>query len=160
MKKKLSALISLTAFLLMLFPSQAKAHCEIPCGVYDDNMRIVMIKEDISTVEKSITQIVELSKAATPDYNQIVRWVTNKEEHANKIQAIATQYFMFQRIKLSDDEVQQKKNAEMLKLLHELCVYAMKAKQSTDLTNIEKMKSVTEKFAKLYLGEAYGHDHH
>lgn len=159
MKKKLITLISLSVFLLVLNPIRVMAHCEIPCGIYNDKMRIDMIKEDITTIEKSMNQIIELSKATAPNYNQLVRWVNNKEEHANKIQEVATQYFMTQRVTLSDDSVLQKKNAEMLRLLHQLCVYAMKAKQTTDLTFISKMKATTEEFAKLYLGENYDHDH-
>ena len=159
MKKKLSLRYLLPLVICLLFPAMANAHCEIPCGIYGDKMRIDMIKEDITTVEKSMNQIVELSKASVIDYNQLVRWINNKEEHANKIQDIATQYFMFQRVKLTDDPMQEKKNGEMLKLLHELCVYAMKSKQSSDLNNVEKMKMVTDKFAKLYLGEDYGQEH-
>ena len=159
MKKRLIALFSLSMFLLVLNPIRVMAHCELPCGIYNDKMRIDMIKEDISTIEKSMNQIVELSKATPLNYNQIVRWVNNKEEHANKIQEVATQYFMFQRVTLTDDPALQKKNAEMLRLLHQLCVYAMKAKQTTDLGFVEKMKAVTEDFAKLYLGENYDHDH-
>lgn len=157
MKSKITSLILLSLAILM--PLKLSAHCEIPCGIYDDQMRIEMIKEDIGTVEKSIQQIKELSKAETPNYNQIVRWVTNKDTHATKIQEVATQYFMFQRIKLTDDEAQKNKNAEMLVLLHNLSVNAMKAKQTTDLTYVDRMKEAIEKFAKLYLGEHYGHKH-
>ena len=71
--------------LAAVMPLQLSAHCEIPCGIYDDQLRIEMIKEDIGTVEKSIRQIKALSQEETANYNQIVRWVTNKEAHANKI---------------------------------------------------------------------------
>lgn len=158
MKTKITSLILLSLAILM--PLKLSAHCEIPCGIYDDQLRIEMIKEDIGTVEKSIRQIKELSKEETPNYNQIVRWVTNKDDHATKIQEVATQYFMFQRIKLTDDEAQKKKNAEMLVLLHNLSVNAMKAKQTTDLTYVDRMKEAIEAFAKLYLGENYGKPHH
>ena len=157
MKSKVISLIVLS--LTLVLPFNLSAHCEIPCGIYDDQMRIEMIKEDIGTVEKSIRQIKELSKEETPNYNQIVRWVTNKEAHADKIQEVATQYFMFQRVKITEDEEQKVKNAEMLVVLHNLCVNAMKAKQTTDLTYVDRMKEAIEEFAKLYLGDHYGHKH-
>ena len=47
-----------------------------------------------------------------------------------KYQEVATQYFMFQRVNLTEDDDQKKKNTEMLVLLHNLCVNAMKAKQT------------------------------
>ena len=128
----------------------AFSHCEIPCGIYHDSLRINLIKEHISTIEKSMMKINELKNQDTPNYNQLVRWISNKEEHANKIQNIATQYFMFQRIKVSNDKHLQRRNSKMLKLLHELCVYAMKSKQTTDLDFIVKINRVVEKFSTLY----------
>lgn len=155
-----NTLFSISIIILFFINSlHVDAHCEIPCGIYNDQLRIELILEDITTIEKSITMISELSAAEKPDYNQIVRWVTNKDEHATKIQTVATQYFMFQRIKITEDPELMKKNNQMLKQLHELCVYAMKAKQSLDIKNIELMKASTDKFAKLYLGENYNHNH-
>jgi nickel superoxide dismutase len=31
--------------------------CEIPCGIYDDEMRINMIAEHITTIEKSVKKL-------------------------------------------------------------------------------------------------------
>ncbi|TKG95916.1 superoxide dismutase [Puteibacter caeruleilacunae] len=135
------------------------AHCEIPCGIYGDSVRVALIAEHIGTIEKSMKQISELSVEKTVDYNQLVRWVSNKEEHAKKIQEIATQYFMFQRIKLTDDSAVKAKNQKLLAKLHELCVYAMKAKQTTDLVYIEKMRKVLHDFSHLYFGKGHKHKH-
>ena len=84
--------------------------------------------------------------------NQIVRWVTNKEEHAKKIQEIVSQYFLHQRIKITDptDKEKFEKYTNQLTALHEIAVYSMKAKQSTDLENIEKLRKSVEKFEGLY----------
>ena len=67
------------------FLSNADAHCEIPCGIYDDELRTKLIAEHSTTIEKSMKQIIELSKANSVDYNQLSRWVSNKEAHATKI---------------------------------------------------------------------------
>ena len=75
----------------------AFAHCEIPCGIYDDEARIASLREHVKTIEKSMAQIKGLSAEANK--NQLIRWVDNKEAHANEIQHIVTQYFMTQRIK-------------------------------------------------------------
>jgi len=50
----------------------AAAHCQIPCGIYDDELRVQLIEEHITTVEKSMNQIVALGKASPVDYNQLV----------------------------------------------------------------------------------------
>ena len=53
----------LGALLLMFFAtSSAYAHCEIPCGIYDDVMRLNMISEHVKTIEKSMGQILELQR--------------------------------------------------------------------------------------------------
>jgi hypothetical protein len=72
----------------------ASAHCQIPCGIYDDELRVQLIEEHITTIEKSMNQIIAIPKTAPIDYNQLVRWVDNKETHATEIQDIVTAYFM------------------------------------------------------------------
>ena len=88
--------------LVALQTGAALAHCEIPCGIFHDELRIELIKEHIETIEKSANSITELSKASPVNYNQLVRWIDNKEDHANQLQEIVTQYFMFQRVKPAD----------------------------------------------------------
>jgi len=128
------------------------AHCQIPCGIYTDEMRFKMIEEDITTIEKSMNQIVELSKANPVNYNQLVRWITNKDEHASKIQEIVDSYFLTQRIKPTDPkDVQAYKDyTGKLALLHQLLFYAMKCKQTTDLTHVEKLRSLLMEFHNVY----------
>ena len=127
----------------------AGAHCEIPCGIYDDAMRLDQIAEHIKTIEKSMNKIKALGKENPLNYNQLVRWVSNKETHANEIQHIVTQYFMTQRIKPD-----AKKYAEKLKVLHHMLIYAMKCKQTTDPANTEKLKSLLKEFEILYHGHS------
>ena len=106
MKMKLQkSLTGLTLVLLLVGLNYQKsfAHCEIPCGIYADSVRITLIKEHITTIEKSMNQIEEISQSSKPNYNQLVRWVNNKEEHAMKIQEIVSQYFLHQRIKIVDE---------------------------------------------------------
>ena len=152
--KKAVILLALLS-ILFITPRTLLAHCGIPCGIYDDKARIASIEEHIATIEKSIKEIEELSKAPDKNYNQIVRWVNNKEAHAGYIQEIVSQYFMTQRIKpvsgtMSSNE--KKKYIEQLTLLHEILVYAMKAKQTTDLANAEKLRSLLGQFREAHLG--------
>ena len=132
------------------------SHCEIPCGIYDDPLRIRLIDEHIGTVEKSMKQIVALSKAGEKNYNQIVRWVSNKEAHAGEIQHIATQYFMTQRVKPAEasDAAKYRKYVTQLTLLHRMLVHAMKAKQTTDLSHVEALRKLSAEFKAAYLGPA------
>lgn len=156
MKAKVLSVPTLLIAMLFMSWQNAYAHCEIPCGIYGDSLRIQLIEEHITTIEKSMNQINELSADADKNYNQLVRWVTNKEEHAVKIQDIVSQYFLHQRIKPVDESntEQYEKYITRLKLLHKLQVYAMKAKQTTDLDYIKKLRDTLHEFE-----EAYFHKH-
>jgi nickel superoxide dismutase len=151
--------------MLVTMGSQVNAHCEIPCGIYDDKMRIVMLEEDIATIEKSMKQIVALSSETPVNYNQLIRWVMNKDNHAEKIQETVSQYFMTQRIKPVADRNsgEGQKYVRELALLHELLVYSMQAKQTTDMQNVQTMRRLVREFANSYLSEAdrkYVEDYH
>jgi len=155
MKNQKSIFALLAVFIIGLSAS-AFSHCEIPCGIYGDKMRFDMWLEQITTVEKSMNQIVELSQAGDKNYNQIVRWVTNKDKHADDIREIAVDYFLAQRIKpVADpnDKAAVEKYQKSLETLHHIIVYSMKAKQTTDLENVEKLRSLVADFYKLYFDE-------
>jgi nickel superoxide dismutase len=111
-----------------------------------------MLLEDITTVEKSMQQVVELSKDPAANANQLVRWVNNKEQHCDKIQHVVTQYFMTQRIKPAPDSDAAAYKAYTAKLakLHGILVHAMKAKQTTDATHVEALRKLVDEFAGLY----------
>ncbi len=150
MKKLVLASVSL--LLPFLVSTPVHAHCQIPCGIYGDEMRFSMIEENIVTIEKSMKQIAELSKAAGPNSNQIARWVNNKEKHADDIRDIVTQYFLMQRVKPVGEKDLKARGEYVKKLvvLHEMLVYAMKAKQTTDLSSTEKLRSLLSDFRTLY----------
>jgi nickel superoxide dismutase len=151
---KQSFLMSATVLLLALsLNSNSNAHCQIPCGIYDDELRLQLIAEHITTIEKAINQINQLSNESPVNFNQLARWIANKDEHAQDIQTIISEYFLTQRIRLleSDDEVAISDYFQKIKLLHEMLVYSMKAKQSLDPDNIIKLRDKLQSFQSLYL---------
>lgn len=138
-------------------------HCEVPCGIYGDSLRISLIKEHVMTIEKAMNQIIKESDAAKPNYNQLIRWVNNKEKHAEEVQSIVAQYFLHQRVKLPKDGLGKKeakaaktKYFQLLASLHAVQVYAMKCKQSTDLNQVGKINSAISDFEHIYF---HGHKH-
>ena len=150
----LSALIIFTAHL-------AFAHCEVPCGIYDDEARIALVQEHAGTIEKSMQQIAKLSNQGEKNYNQLIRWIRNKEDHADKIQHIASQYFLTQRIKSTEPgSDKHEKYVRELEHLHQIIVHAMKCKQTTDLAHVNKLRTHLDKFAASYFGkeDAQGHE--
>ncbi len=141
--------------LLVLIRPAAFSHCEVPCGIYNDEMRFTMITEHIQTIEKAMQQIAHLSEETPENMNQIVRWIVNKEKHAEEIQHIISQYFLTQRIKAVDpgDELGVEKYVKKLTQCHQILVYAMKTKQTIDLNDVEMLKLAVEGFKKIYFAD-------
>ena len=138
---------------------KAFAHCEVPCGIYHDELRIAMLYEHFITIEKAMNQIEELSGQPDVNYNQLVPWITTKEDHANKIQHEVTQYFITQRIKLPEttEGPEFEKYKKELALLHQLIVYAMKTKQTTDTGYVEKLRTSLKAFEESYFEGEHRH---
>lgn len=145
--KKCYLKILFVVFVMFFYVSSASAHCEIPCGIYDDEMRMLMIDENITTMEKSMQQITALEKETDHNSNQLIRWIMNKEDHADKLQKIVTQYFMTQRIKPTATQY-----IEKLTVLHKMLIEAMKCKQTTDPAHISSLRELTKEFQVLYFG--------
>ena len=126
---------------------QLLAHCQVPCGIYNDSARIMSVMEDYKTIEKAMIKIIELAKDSDPkSTNQIVRWVNTKEEHATNIQNTISSYFMTQRLKKTDD-----KYIVQLELLHKILVNSMVCKQTINQENPMHGLELVNSFSKIYL---------
>lgn len=152
MKKHLFTMAMAITF-LMIVVTQVSAHCQIPCGIYDDDTQFILMLEDVTTIEKSMTQIASLSKEQNLNYNQIVRWVDNKETHADKLAQIITSYFMEQRIKVvsKDNDPAYQKYIREITLLHQMLILTMKTKQTTDQQNCTELRKLIAEFKSSYL---------
>jgi nickel superoxide dismutase len=133
------------ALALAVVPAPVEAHCQIPCGIYDDEMRFQMLEEHITTIEKSMKLVDELSADPGKNANQLIRWVINKENHADEMAQIVTQYFLQQRLKLDDPQW-----AAKVKPCHEILFYSMKAKQTTDQANVEALRAAVKALKDVY----------
>merc|ERR1719326_841887 len=77
------------------FASATRFHCQVPCGIFTDNLRIEGMVEDAATIRKAVVQSAELHGAGTlQDLHQVQRWIMTKEEHASKIMTTIADYFL------------------------------------------------------------------
>ena len=136
--------------LLLLVTALAQGHCQIPCGIYGDDTRFSLLMEHVKTIRISVQKLKALSQKKEPDHNQIARWVSNKDAHADKIIDTAAHSFLAQRIKKSQGQY-----AEKLELLHGIIVSAMKTKQSLDEDAVDRLGKLLLRFKKTYLASAY-----
>ncbi len=132
--------------------SMLRAHCQVPCGIYDDEARFKLLAEHITTIEKAMKEIATLSAQAPVNYNQLVRWVTNKEKHAEEFSEILSYYFLAQRLvpKAADAGEARAVYLEQLELAHRLIVAAMKAKQTVDLAHVQTLRELLAKLQNSY----------
>ena len=141
-----SFVISLVTLILH---QSALAHCQVPCGIYDDQRRFEDMLEDQETISKGMMQIREMAGKSDPlSVNQTVRWVVTKESHSTNIQNTISQYFMAQRIK-ADKEGYEKK----LAAAHAVMVAAMKCKQNTNAKVADALKAKIFDFYRAYEGK-------
>ena len=131
-------------FALAAAAPQASAHCQIPCGIYDDNNVIQSMHTDYVTIAKAAKEIETLSKDPSANAHQLTRWIMNKESHAQSIQDKVLNYFLAQRLKV--DQPDKETYLKNLQLCHEVIVTAMACKQSTDGANVEKLHDLLHDF--------------
>ena len=132
--------------LTMTITNTSFGHCQIPCGIYDDNARVADMLQDVETIRKGVTLIAELAGKSDPQsQNQLVRWVMNKESHAQNIISTISDYFLTQRVKASQDDY-----AERLQKHHAVIVAAMKAKQNSDMSHVDNLMKAVEAVAPYY----------
>mgnify|MGYP001198144152 FL=1 len=139
--------------IVLIFSAQLNAHCQIPCGVYDDTMRVKMIEEHTLTILKSMNYI-SMNQNDLEKQNQVTRWILNKEQHAQEIQDIVSEYFLTQRIKLKDNSKESKYLYHaQLAALHSILLDAMKCKQTIYSNITTSLLENLNKFVNLYFDE-------
>ena len=129
-------------------------HCEVPCGIYTDQLRFERMLEDTKTIAKAMSSIndfvatLEGQPPTALDINQSMRWVTAKEDHATNTQHIVAQYFLTQRIKPDNERY-----VEQLKAAHTVMVAAMKCKQTPDTAAADALKNAIYDLYRAYEGK-------
>ena len=131
-----------------------RAHCQVPCGIYDDEARFKLLFEHVTTIEKAMKEIASLSGQSPVNYNQLVRWVMNKEKHAEEFSEILSYYFLAQRLlPQTAEEEGRAVYLEQLELAHRLIVTAMKAKQTADLAHVQVLRDLLARLQKSYFAK-------
>ena len=141
---------------LCLFTSAAFAHCQVPCGIFDDQMRFMQLLEDEQTISKAQVQINDLAdgEVDAQAVNQMSRWVSTKEDHAAKIQETIASYFLAQRIKADNPAY-----IKQLTAAHAVIVNAMKCRQSADPDTAKALEKSIFDLYRAYEGKEPDFEH-
>ena len=144
-----------------LVATSGQAHCEIPCGIFDDHAQVEAMRLDAKTIQKANAQILELMNEAmfagdpmvsAQHANTMMRWVIVKEEHSKKIQHTVAWYFMTQRVKrpAEGDAAAMEKYHQQLAAFDAIATAAMKGAQSTDPSSAEALLAAIDVVAPWY----------
>lgn len=130
--------------------ADAEAHCQMPCGIYHDDMVYDQIDQFVETVYKGISVLNE-SKFSTPkERNEFVRWVEEKEKCCNEAAQLITIYFLQQKIKPGESDTMTR-----LTSAHKLLFMLVAIKQNTDLEFVKQFNQEWEKFKLMFHREGY-----
>ena len=137
MKNLIKTILVATVIVYTTLPVTLNAHCQVPCGIYNDSARLQSMLEDAATVEKAARLINELApKKDAQSQNQLVRWVNTKEQHAQSIIETISNYYLTQRVKTSQSDYSTR-----LEMHHAVIVAAMKTKQNVDKKTMENLST-------------------
>jgi nickel superoxide dismutase len=148
-----SALVALaTAAVWTVHVQRADAHCQMPCGIYDDAARVAQLREAATTIAKAIDQIQILAaKHDAESFNQAARWVTTKEAHASQVIEVVADYFLTQRVKpVAPGADGYEAYLKTLADHHAVMVAAMKTKQEVSPAAVEALNKAIDALAAHY----------
>ena len=154
--KVLFSCLALT-LLSLLGVQNASAHCQVPCGIFSDQVEFEKMLEAQITIAKANREMAKLLEDDSAlAFNQATRWVMTKEDHCKKVMASVAEYFMAQRIK-PDAENYEK----TLIAAHNVMRAAMKAKQDPSDEVAEALKTAIFDLYRAYEGKEpdFGHEH-
>ena len=123
----------------------AKAHCDVPCGIYDP----ILAQIDALTVVRMIDLITDLEKnfpqAGAARTNAEVRYILVKEEHAEKlkkeVRVIMGDYFKAPHME---------KHPGLLALSHKIFTLGSKVRQSVDRQTALDLVEAVNEFAAIF----------
>jgi hypothetical protein len=149
------------------YSTQENPHQRIIATIWDpdsvttasvDERAIEETAEHIDAIEESMGRIGALSRGRVRSVNPIVRWTQIKERHCDKVRKIIAYDLMSQRLKPADkaDRGAYKNYRNHVSLLQEMHYYNFQAKQTNDLSNVEKLRALLAQFRTAYLNAASG----
>ncbi len=119
----------------------ARAHCDVPCGIYDPHAAVLAAQ----TVARMVELLGGLDGNSPADRNKFVRCVTVKEQHAeivkHEVQVIWSDYFKPEHLAANPDL--HTKVWNVLKL-------AGKNKQNIDPEAAAQLQASVKEFADIF----------
>lgn len=146
--KKIKFAVALLA--LAFCRADLNAHCQMPCGIYHDDMVYDQIDQYVETMYKGVSVLKNSKFSDVRERNEFVRWVLQKEKASDDVAMLLTQYFLQQKIKAGEPDT-----AKRLVAVHNLLFDLVCIKQNADLKFVEDFSTEWEKFKLMFHREGY-----
>jgi nickel superoxide dismutase len=144
-------LIGLTVFCVSAFAYiDVSAHCQMPCGIYHDDMVFDEIDQYVETMYKGISVLNNNPFANSKDRNEFTRWVIEKEKASDNVAKWIMQYFLQQKIKPGEADTPR-----MLASAHSLLFLLVGIKQNSSLDYVEQFSKEWDKFKLMFHRQGY-----
>lgn len=127
------------------------AHCQMPCGIYHDDMVYDQIDQYIETMAKGITVLTDNKFSTVQERNEFMRWVLEKEQSSDEVAALITKFFLQQKIKPNEGETTTKR----VMAAHKLLFLLVPIKQTVDLKFLNDFYEEWENFKLMFHVEGY-----
>jgi nickel superoxide dismutase len=120
---------------------EAKAHCDVPCGIYDP----IVAQINALTVVRMMDLMAALDGSGAAYDNSMSRYITVKEEHAEKAKhEIRVIFGDF----INDAHIEA--HPELPALFHKIMKLGGKARQTADRQNGVAFVDAINKFAEIF----------
>lgn len=110
------------------FTLSLHAHCQMPCGIYHDQMIYDQVNQYYETMYKANMALKNNKLQTVEDYNQFVRWIMSKDHQSDEIANLLCTYFLMQKIKPGEEE-----SAELVTSIHKLLHLIVGIKQTVGM---------------------------
>lgn len=139
-----------TCVSLLFAQSTLLSHCQMPCGIYHDDMVFDQIDQYIETMAKGISVMNDNKFKTVHDYNELTRWIMLKEESSDDVATVLTEFFLQQKIKPGEDDTQKK-----ITSAHKLLFLLVAVKQNADMKILNDFYEEWERFKLMFHIEGY-----
>lgn len=143
-------IVSFLTVFTLLSQGMLQAHCQMPCGIYHDDMVYDQIDQYAETMYKAMSEINSSKFQDPKERNQFVRWVLQKDIQSDEAAQLITVYFLQQKIKPGEEDTVKK-----ITLAHKLLFLIVQIKQNVDVKIVHEFMEDWDRFKHMFHREGY-----
>jgi len=125
--------------------AQAKAHCDIPCGIYDPHQAQIAALTVIRMVDLANDLVKGSTKESLEFHNSLTRYIQVKEEHAEickrEVRVIFGDFIKKEHVE---------KYPELPALMHHIMQLGSKARQTAGRETALELLGAVNRFAEIF----------